>query len=108
MKAMMIVETRDPVGVRDVEWGALLLAAMARSGRPSTLMLTENGVLGARRGAKAEALHRLIGQGVEILADRFALTERGIGEADLMPGIAGADLAAVIDRLAAGDHVLWR
>ena len=108
MKGMMIVETRDPVSIRDVEWGATLLVGMAQAGMPATLMLTENGVLGARHGANAQRVHQLKNQGVEIVADRFALTERGIGEPDLAPGIACADLAAVVDRLAAGDSVIWR
>lgn len=108
MKSMMIVETRDPIGVGDVEWGAALLTGMSQSGMPCTLMLTENGVLGARRGAKAQPLHHLSDHGVEVLADRFALSERGIGEDDLVPGIVCADLAAVVDRLAAGGSVMWR
>lgn len=106
-EAMMIVETRDPVAVRDVEWSASLLAAMRQSGRPCTLLLAENGVLGARRSACPAFLAGLVGAGVEILADRFALGERGIGEEALAAGIAAADLGVVIDRLAAGGTVVW-
>jgi hypothetical protein len=108
MKNMVIVETRDPIEVRDVEWSAELLAQVRGAGAASTLMLAANGVLGARASAPAPFLTRLIGQGVDVLADRFALAERGITEADLAPGIAGADLGVVVDWLAAGDHVLWR
>ena len=108
MKNMAIVETRDPVEVRDVEWSADLLARTRRAGGASTLMLAENGVLAARASAPATFLIRLMGQGVDVVADRFALAERGIAEADLAPGISGADLGVVVDWLAAGDHVLWR
>ena len=108
MKAMVIVETRDPIAVGDVEWSADLLARTRQAGRASTLMLAENGVLGARASAPAPILRQLIGQGVDVLADRFALAERGIAEADLAPGITSADLGVVVDWLAAGDHVLWR
>ena len=108
MKDMVIVETRDPIEVRDVEWSAELLAGTRQAGRASTLILAENGVLGARASAPAPFLRRLVEQGVGILADRFALAERGIDEADLAPGIAGADLGVVVDHLVAGDRVLWR
>ena len=108
MKDMMIVETRDPMAVRDVEWTAGLLETMQQAGQSCTLMLAENGVLGGRDSACPAAFSQLIAAGVEILADRFALDERGIGEADLAAGIAGADLDVVIDRLAAGGTILWR
>ena len=106
--AMMVVETRDPFAVRDVEWTAGLLAALREAGTPCTLVLTENGVFGARAGASASGLAGLAGAGVEIFADRFALRERGIGEDELASGIAPAGLDVVVDRLAAGGRVLWR
>jgi hypothetical protein len=108
MKDMTIIETRDPLAVRDVEWSAGLLAGMRRSGMRCTLVLAENAVLGARASAGAACLAGLADQGVELLADRFALAERGIGEADLHPGISATDLGVVIDRLAAGGAVIWR
>ena len=108
VNAMTIVETRDPFAVRDVEWTAGLLAAMARAGTRCTLMLAENGVLGARAAARTAGLAGLAEAGVEILADRFALRERGIAEDSLAAGIVAADLDVVIDRLVAGDSVLWR
>ena len=108
MKDMMIVETRDPMAVRDVEWTAGLLATMRQAGQSCTLMLAENGVLGARDSACPVAFPHLIEAGVEILADRFALDERGIGEAELAAGISAADLDVVVASLAAGDTILWR
>lgn len=108
MKAMMIVETRDPLDARDVEWSVGLMAGMHAFGIPATLMLAENGVLGARRDTATSLLQPLLDQGVEILADRFALAERGIAEAELVPGISGAELGVVVDRLVAGDSVIWR
>lgn len=108
MKAMMIVETRDPIGVADVAWGAEFLAGLHAAGCPGTLMLVENGVLATRRDAEAPAIRSLLGGGVEIVADRFALAERGIAEAELAPGIAAGDLGLVVDRLVAGDSVIWR
>ena len=107
MNGMMIVETRDPLAVRDVEWTAGLLASMRRAGCKCTLMLAENGVFGAR-GPGGACLAGLAEAGVELLADRFALRERGIAEDSLATGVAPAELDVVIDRLAAGEAVVWR
>jgi hypothetical protein len=108
LKDMMIVETRDPLAARDVEWTTGLLATMRQAGQICTLMLAENGVLGARNSAYPVAISHLIDAGVEILADRFALCERGIADSELAAGISAADLDVVIERLVAGDRVLWR
>ena len=108
MKDMLIVETRDPIECRDVEWSASVLAGLSEAGVSCTLMLAENGVLAARGSAHTSLLSALIDAGVEILADDFALVERGIAEADLRAGVARAELGVVIDRLAAGTAVIWR
>jgi hypothetical protein len=105
---LTVVETRDPFAVRDVEWTAGLLGEFRKAGTPCTLMLAENAVLGARAEASAPGLAGLAAAGVEILADRFALRERGIGEDSLAAGIAAAELDTVVDRLAAGGRVIWR
>jgi hypothetical protein len=108
MKDMMLVETRDPIECRDVEWSAILLSGLSAAGVGCTLMLAENGVLAARGSARGNLLSGLVDSGVEILADRFALAERGIADSELTAGVAGADLGVVIDRLAAGNTVIWR
>ena len=108
MRDLLIVETRDPVEVRDVEWGAGLLADAQGSGSTTCMMLAENGVFAVRKEALAPCLVPLIDEGVMVLADRFALRERGISETDLAPGVAPADLSVVVDWLEAGASVLWR
>lgn len=108
MKDMMIIETRDPLQVRDSEWSGDLLVQMRQAGSQCTMMLTENGVLGARASAPTAFLPRLVDNGITVLADRFALAERGIKESDVAPGVACTDLGAVVDRLAAGAGVIWR
>lgn len=108
MKDMMVIETRDPIDVRDAEWSADLLVRMRQAGARCTMMLTENGVLGARASAPADFLARLVAGGTAVLADRFALAERGVEESDLAPGVVGADLDAVVDGLEAGATMIWR
>ena len=108
MKDLMVIETRDPTEVADTSWGAALVRGAARAGAKSCLMLVENGVLAARSGAQAPCLDPLIGDGAMILADRFALAERGIAEADLKSGIAAAELDSVLDWADAGATLIWR
>jgi hypothetical protein len=46
--------------------------------------------------------------GVAVVADRYALRERGIGENELAEGVIGAELGIVIDWLGAGARIFWR
>jgi hypothetical protein len=43
-----------------------------------------------------------------VFADRYALRERGIRDADLAKGVKAADLDVVVDALEAGVSVMWR
>jgi sulfur transfer complex TusBCD TusB component (DsrH family) len=108
MAHYMIIETRDPHDVRDVEWMAELAANLQRGGSSATVMLAENGVFAARAGAAGSALSTLTGAGCHVLADRYALRERGIRDGDLAKGVKATDLDAVVDALEAGVSVMWR
>ncbi|WP_114954373.1 hypothetical protein [Sphingosinicella terrae] len=108
MKRLMIVETRDPIATPDAAWGTGLLIEARQAGTACTLMLAENGTLGARAGASPSWLVAAADAGIEILADAFALAERGIPAEQIATGIRSAPLALIVDRLAAGDPVLWR
>ena len=108
MKRYMMIETRDPCDVRDVEWMAELAANLQRGGAAATVMLVENGVFAARGGASSAVIKTLADAGCEVLADRYALRERGIRDADLAKGVKAADLDAVVDALEAGVSVMWR
>jgi intracellular sulfur oxidation DsrE/DsrF family protein len=46
--------------------------------------------------------------GCQVFADRYALRERGIRDADLAKGVKAADLDVVVDALEAGVSVMWR
>ena len=108
MRDCLIVETRDPLEIGDVEWVADLLVQLGQAGVRCAIMLTENGVLGVRASARTTFPRRLIDNSVAVLADRFALAERGMKEAELVHGVACADLGAVVDALEAGASVIWR
>lgn len=107
MASYVLIESRDPFESNDVPYFYSLAADLARQGETVTLVLVQNGVLPARRGAAAPALASVTGAGVEVLADEFSLRERGIGPDALAAGVRPAPLDIVVDHLAAGRKALW-
>jgi sulfur relay (sulfurtransferase) complex TusBCD TusD component (DsrE family) len=105
MSNYLLIESRDPFDSNDVQHITALAASLKRNGDAVTLFLVQNGVLAARKSPAAAALTALAQQGVTVLADEFALKERGItGTAD---GIKPAKLDVIVDRLEAGDKAMW-
>jgi hypothetical protein len=49
-----------------------------------------------------------IAGGVTVAVDRFALSERAIGETELANGIQAEEVDMVVAHLAAGSCVMWR
>jgi predicted peroxiredoxin len=107
MGRYLLIESRDPFESNDAAQFAHLAAALAAAGDEVTVFLVQNGVLPARRGARAGALAELAAGGVRVLADDFSLRERAIPVERLAPGIAAASLELVVDRMARGDKTIW-
>lgn len=107
MSKYMLIESRDPFDSRDVAFSYDLATGLARAGHEVTLLLVQNGVLPARRGAKDVGLSAVIAAGVKVLADDFSLRERGIADARLALGIEPAPIDVAADHLAAGHKTLW-
>ncbi len=107
MPKYMLIESRDPFESNDVAFAYELATGLAKAGHDVTMMLVQNGVLPARRGADAPGLAAVIAAGVHVLADDFALAERGIDAGRLAAGITSSPLDVVVDHLAAGHQTLW-
>ena len=109
MPSYLFIESRDPFETRDVEEGYRLLAELAAQNTPVTLFLVQNGVLVARQGAHAEQFAALAANpGVQVLADTFALQERGIPTNALLPGVQATDIDALVDLLMVdGQKAIW-
>jgi hypothetical protein len=107
MESYLFIETRDPFESNDVAFIYELAAGLAKAGHTVTVLLVQNGVLPARRGAKAEDLRTLARSGVKVLADDFSLAERGIDASRLAAGIEPAPIDVVVDHLSAGHKTLW-
>ena len=107
MARYLLIESRDPWDSADTGTWLELARGLAAEGNQVTLMLVQNGVLPARRSAASGPLSELSAAGVEILADDFSLRERGIPTERLADGVQPAPIDIVIDRMVAGDKVMW-
>jgi len=109
MPSYLFVESRDPFASRDVEEGYRLLAALAAQPSPVTLFLVQNGVFAARQGAHVAQFTTLVAHpGVTVLADTFALQERGMSLDALVPGVQVSDIDTLVDLLMAdGQKAIW-
>ena len=105
MAEYLLIESRDPFESNDVGYYYDLARGLVEAGEKVTLFLVQNGVFAARPSAKAPQLRLLAGSGVKILADDFALKERGITK--LLDGVQIAPIEIVVDHLEAGHKALW-
>jgi len=107
MTRYLLIQSRDPFDSGEVANQYAITEGLAAGGGQVTLFLVQNGVLPARPCGASAALSALAAKGVEVLADVFSLRERGIAADRLAEGVKPAPLDVVIDRLAAGDKVIW-
>jgi predicted peroxiredoxin len=105
MGEYLLIESRDPFESNDVGYYCELARGLAEAGNQVTLFLVQNAVLAARPSAQAPQLRALAGSGVKILADGFALKERGMTR--LLEGVQIAPIDIVVDHLEAGHKTLW-
>jgi sulfur relay (sulfurtransferase) complex TusBCD TusD component (DsrE family) len=105
MADYLLIESRDPFESNDIAYYCDLARGLVEAGNQVTLFLVQNAVLATRPLAQSAALRSLIGAGVTVLADGFALRERGITK--LLDGVQTAPIEAVVDRMEAGHKTLW-
>jgi hypothetical protein len=105
MAEYLLIESRDPFESNDVGFCCDLARGLLEAGNQVTLFLVQNAVLAARPLARSPALRSLIDAGVTVLADDFALKERGITK--LLDGVAIAPIETVVNHMEAGHRTLW-
>ena len=105
MAEYLLIESRDPFESNDVAYYYELARGLVEAGNEVTLYLVQNAVFAVRPSAEAPKLRALVGSGVKILADDFALKERGITK--LLDGVQIAPIEIVVDHLEAGHKTLW-
>ncbi|MFC5475531.1 sulfur reduction protein DsrE [Paraherbaspirillum soli] len=107
MAKYLLIESRDPFENNIVARQYDLAVNLVKEGNQVTLFLVQNGVLPARPSSCSSLLTDTALAGVEVLADDFALRERGIGATQLAEGVKAAPLSVVIDQLAEGRKAIW-
>jgi predicted peroxiredoxin len=105
MAGYLLIESRDPFESNDVGYYYGLARGLVEAGNQVTLFLVQNAVLAVRPSAQVPQLQALIGSGIKVLADDFALKERGITK--LLDGVEIAPIETVVDHLEAGHKTLW-
>jgi predicted peroxiredoxin len=103
----LLVETRDPFDSVDADHFCELATGLADEHHDVVFFLTQNAVLGTRRGAsKAPKLGQLATKAT-VLADDFSLRERAISTDDLVDGIYVAGVDRLVDLAVSGRKVIW-
>jgi hypothetical protein len=105
MPGYVLIESRDPFESRGFGQRCELALTLLRESPDVTLFLVENAVLGARAGAKTPGLAKLANAGVRLLADEFALRERGIH--DVAPSVVPVGLERLVGALTSGARTFW-
>jgi hypothetical protein len=105
MSGYLLIESRDPFESKGFSQRCEIAMTLLGESSGVTMLLVENAVLGARAGARAPGLDKLAKAGVRLLADEFALRERGITQ--LAPSISSVGLDTVIGELAGGAKTMW-
>ena len=99
MTNYVFIESRDPFESLDVRFVEETATALRERGHEVTVFLVQNGVLASRQNAHNSYLARLTEAGVTLLADDFSLRERGIGAAELRPGVQPSGIETLVDAL---------
>jgi len=108
MAKYVFIESRDPFESRDTQFVAETATALKQRGNDVTVFLVQNGVLAARKNARASHLPQLAQAGIQLLADDFSLRERGIQPTELSPGVQQASIDAIVDALVEENtKVIW-
>ena len=107
MGQYLLVESRDPFDSVDVEHTYDLGARLAEERHDVAVFLVQNAVLATRRSSAAASKVEELSRQVAVYADDFSLRERGIGDADLAPGVRQATIDDLVDMVAAGRKVIW-
>lgn len=107
MSRYLFIQNQDPFTEVRTSVQFDLATQLANSGKTVTLLLVQNGVTAARKGAICPQFDRLLDSGVNLFADSFSLRQREIIPEQIKSGVKTAQISMVVDALLAGDKVIW-
>lgn len=107
MSRYLFIQSQDPFTEVRTTAQFDLARRLVEAGNEVRMLLVQNGVIAARRGAVCGDFDALSGKGVTLLADTFSLRQREIDADQLKEAIAAVDVGIVVDAMLAGDKVIW-
>lgn len=107
MSRYLFIQSQDPFIEARTSVQFDVATQLAKAGKPVSVLLVQNGVTAARKGARTPQFDALTDAGIKIYADNFALQQREIATGDLKPSVSAADVGMVVDAMLAGDKVIW-
>jgi predicted peroxiredoxin len=107
MKSYLLIESQGAFDAASAPAFLMLARDLAREGSKVEILLIQNGVMPARKGAKADSLAAAMQAGVTVWADKFSMKERALAHDGLSPGVKPAAIGMVADRMADGWNVIW-
>lgn len=107
MSKYLFIQSQDPFTEGRARRQFELIRQLHEAGHDVSVLLVQNGVTPARRGARGEGLDQLLNREVAIYADAFSLEQRELDEADLKDRIGVSGLHIIIDAMLARGKVIW-
>lgn len=108
MAHYIFIETRDPFESRDIQFVEDTAIALKNRGHRVTVFLMQNGVFAAREETQLKYITRLSAADVNVLADDFSLSERGIQTGELHLSVRPSSIDTLVDALVQADtKAIW-
>lgn len=107
MSNYLFIQSQDPFTEARASGQLQLAGQLVEQGHAVSVLLVQNGVTPARRGARSAPFDQLLASGVSVIADGFSLKQREMQAPDLKDNIAIDSVDVVIDALLAGHKVIW-
>ncbi len=107
MSEYLFIQSQDPFTETRAIGQYELAARLAQAGNRVSVVLVQNGVSPARRGANCTPFDALADSPVAVLADEFALRQREIETHQLKKYVQVCTLDVVVDAMLAGHKVIW-
>ena len=107
MSNYLFIQSQDPFTDAGTASQFELMLQLSRAGKSVSVILVQNGVIAARRGAETRQFDELCAHGLPVYADDFSLAQREISSDQLKPGVQAASIDLVVDSMLAGNKVIW-
>lgn len=107
MSDYLFIQSQDPYTEARTGLQYELAAQLHDAGHTVRLLLIQNGVAPARKGARETQFDSLLAGGVTVLADRFSLEQREIESEDLKHPVSISNIDVAISSLLDGHKVIW-